>query len=158
MEPNGHHGHPIIFASEKSYERDIWNLVSFGMIWSNPSLIITVALHFFKMIPNVYLTNFYSFRRSFCLGEPKGMVILICKGRTCILPLLVSICSRSDILLRAKISNMPVKTYLEILFWFDSGKCLSIHHRAAVTIDSASTCLGPQPFQFPWMIKLPSFV
>jgi len=51
-----------------------------------------------------------------------------------------------------------VKKYLEILFLSDSGKCLSIHHKAAVTIDSTCTCLGSQISQLPWMIKLPSFI
>lgn len=163
-EPNGHHGHPIIFVSLQ-YESDIWVLVSLEMIWSNLSLIVTVSLHFCKMIPNAYITNFYSLRRSFYLerylsifGEPKGMVIFIHKGRTCILSLPVPICSRSDLLLRGKISNTSVKKYLETLFWFDSGKCLSIHHGAAVTIDSACTCLGPQLSRFPQLIKLPSFM
>lgn len=123
-----------------------------------PLLFSSVSLHFCKIVPNVHITNFDSFRRSFYLGELIGMIISICKGRACILALPVSICSRSDFYHRELKSHTSVKKYLETLFLFDSGKCLSIHHKAAVTIDSTCTCLGSQISQFARMIRLPSFM
>lgn len=50
--------------------------------WYDQILLLfnTVSLHFCKIVPNVYITNFGSFRRSLYLRELVGMIISTCKG------------------------------------------------------------------------------